>query len=152
MELKDYGESSKFYKDEYKEYKKELEKVEKHKTTFMWITEFSKKVVVVIFVAYILMAIFSCVMVFLSMRITGMVSGLETLITEMNTTFRDIVGGYLVKAGVENAVKIGGNYYVGVADARLRELRERLNLKGKDTFETDDCSDGASFENFDEES
>ena len=151
MAIKDYGESSKFYKDEYKEYQKELEKVEKHKSTFLWITEFSKKVVVVIFIAYILMAIFSCVMVFLSMKITGMVSGLETLITEMNTTFRDIVGGYLVKAGIENAVKIGGNYYVGVADARLRELRERLHLQDDILPVVDDCSDGASSENFDEE-
>ena len=148
MSVKDYTKSAKFYQDEYEN---ELKKVEKHKSAFMWITEFSKKVITVIFIAYILMTIFMAVMIYLSMKFTGMIVGLDTIITEMNTTFRDIVGGYLIKAGVENAVKIGGNYYVGVADARLRELRERLNLKsGEDSFENneefDDCSDGATID------
>lgn len=148
MSVKDYTKSSQFYQDEYE---KELKKVEKHKSTFMWITEFSKKVITVIFIAYILMTIFMAVMIYLSMKFTGMIVGLDTIITEMNTTFRDIVGGYLIKAGVENAVKIGGNYYVGVADARLRELRERLHLKDESvpiepSEEVDDCSDGATID------
>ena len=148
MGVKDYTKSSQFYQDEYE---KELKKVEKQKSTFMWITEFSKKVITVIFIAYILMTIFMAVMIYLSMKYTGMIVGLDTIITEMNTTFRDIVGGYLIKAGVENAVKIGGNYYVGVADARLRELRERLHLKDESvptepSEEVDDCSDGATLD------
>lgn len=148
MSVKDYTKSSQFYQDEYE---KELKKVEKHKSAFMWITEFSKKVITVIFIAYILMTIFMAVMIYLSMKFTGMIVGLDTIITEMNTTFRDIVGGYLIKAGVENAVKIGGNYYVGVADARLRELRERLHLKDESVpieplEEVDDCSDGATID------
>lgn len=149
MGVKDYTESSQFYKDEYKGYKNEMEKIEKHKTAFMWITEFSKKVITVIFIAYILMTIFMAIMIYLSMKMTGMLVGLETMISEMNTTFRDIVGGYLIKAGVENAVKIGGNYYVGVADARLRELRERLHVQDDSipvSNDFDDCSDGATID------
>ena len=126
VDVKDYGKSSRYYEDEYEAYKKDAEAVEKSKKTMVWIQEFSKKVTTVIFIVYILMTAFNAAMIYISMKLTGMTSGLETMITETNETFRNVVGGYLIKAGIENAVKIGGNYYVGVADAKLRALRDRI--------------------------
>jgi hypothetical protein len=146
--VKDFGESSKYYTDQYKDAMKDIEKekeaIEKSKKTIMWIQEFSKKVTTAIFISYLAVTIFSCVMIYLSMKATGVTTGLEIMISEINTTFRDVVGGYLIKAGIENAVKIGGNYYVGVADAKLKALRERLQLSNDcdDNFDTaEDFSD-----------
>ena len=55
---------------------------------------------------------------------TGAISGFETLTTEINETFRLIVGGYLIKAGLENITKIGGNYYDNVNKIKLQKMRE----------------------------
>ena len=57
-------------------------------------------------------------------------SGIDTLIAENNATFRDIVGGYIIKAAIENAVKIAGNYYIGITDARLRAMKNQLVKEG----------------------
>ena len=57
-------------------------------------------------------------------------SGIDTLIAENNSTFREIVGGYIIKAAIENAVKIAGNYYIGITDGRLKALKQGLVDKG----------------------
>jgi hypothetical protein len=46
-------------------------------------------------------------MIYLSMKVTGDASMVSLLLTETNSTFRDVVGGYIIKAAVENAFKIG---------------------------------------------
>ena len=55
-----------------------------------WLWEFSKKVVWTVTLLYIVSFVFA----------------ITTLITESNETFRVVVGGYLIKAGIENACKI----------------------------------------------
>jgi len=88
--------------------------------------EFSKKVVSVIFLIYVAVTVFTAFMIYLTMQVTNDASMVSMLLSETNSTFRDIVGGYIIKAAIENAFKIGGNYYVGAADAKLKALKERL--------------------------
>ena len=125
--LKDYVKSSKYFSD--KEIQTDIQSVEKSKKTVIWMQEFSKRVVSVIFLIYVAVTIFSSFMIYLSMKVTGDASMVNLLLTETNSTFKDIVGGYIIKAAIENAFKIGGNYYVGVADAKLKALKERIGAE-----------------------
>lgn len=67
-----------------------------------WLWEFSKKVVVFVTLCYFIQSVYITVMV----NIIPDSAVLTTLVTETNETFRVIIGGYLLKAGIENAVKI----------------------------------------------
>lgn len=127
----DYREYSDYFNSNDDKYlKNDIKNVEKQKKFVVWVQEFSKKTVVVIFGFYILTSIFSLFLVYQSLQ-QGSISGIDTLISEINMTFREVVGGYLIKSAVENAVKIGGNYYVGVCDARLKSLKERVEMRAK---------------------
>lgn len=122
--LKDYVKSSKYFSDD--DIKTDINSVEKSKKTVIWMQEFSKKVVSVIFLIYVAVTVFTAFMIYLTMQVTNDASMVSMLLSETNSTFRDIVGGYIIKAAIENAFKIGGNYYVGAADAKLKALKERL--------------------------
>ena len=106
-----------------KSYDDDLKDLEKTKKNFLWVQEFSKKIIVAIFLVYILYCIVSILLLVYS-AYTGAISGFETLTTEINETFRLIVGGYLIKAGLENITKIGGNYYDNVNKIKLQKMRE----------------------------
>ena len=124
--LKDYVKESEYFDS--KDIQTDIKSVEKTKKTVIWMQEFSKRVVSVIFLIYVAVTIFTSVMIYLTMKVTGDASMVSLLLTETNSTFRDVVGGYIIKAAVENAFKIGGNYYVGAADAKLKALKERLHV------------------------
>ena len=127
--LKDYKKNSEYFTET--DIKSDIESVEKTKKTVIWMQEFSKRVVSIIFIIYILITLYTSVMIFLAMKLTGEVAMLELLLTETNNTFRGVVGGYIIKAAIENAFKIGGNYYVGAADAKLKALKERLEIRSE---------------------
>ena len=124
---KDYKAASKYFVDHEEILQKEVNAVEKQKKFLVWVQEFSKKIVVIIFIVYILSTISSLILIYLSYK-QGMISGIDTLISETNQTFREVVGGYIIKAAIENAFKIAGNYFIGICDARLNAMREKLNL------------------------
>ena len=71
-----------------------------------WLWEFSKKVVVLSTGLYLVAFMYSLLMCYKAILLVGDATALDTLITETNETFRVVVGGYLVKAGIENACKI----------------------------------------------
>lgn len=102
--------------------------IEKTKKNFLWVQEFSKKIIVATFLLYVLYNIVSILILVYSTYHMGMMSGFETLTTEINQTFRLIVGGYLVKAGFENVTKIGGSYYDNVNKIKLAKMREENGL------------------------
>ena len=102
--------------------------IEKTKKNFLWVQEFSKKIIVATFLLYVLYNIVSILILVYSTYHMGMISGFETLTTEINQTFRLIVGGYLVKAGFENVTKIGGSYYDNVNKIKLAKMREENGL------------------------
>jgi hypothetical protein len=125
--LKDYVKESEYFDP--KDIQTDIKSVEKTKKTVIWMQEFSKRVVSTIFLVYVGVTLYTSIMIYLAMQATGDASMVSLLLTETNSTFRDVVGGYIIKAAVENAFKIGGNYYVGVADAKLKALKERLGVE-----------------------
>ena len=110
-------------KEEIKTIEDDLKDLEKTKKNFLWVQEFSKKIIVAIFLVYVLYCIISiCLLIYSAY--SGEINGFETLTTEINETFRLIVGGYLIKAGLENVTKIGGNYYDNVNKIKIQRMRE----------------------------
>lgn len=74
-----------------------------------WIQEFSKKVVVITFAIFIVANLFFLGMILVQFITTNEILYLDTFISEMHSTFREVIGGYLIKAAIENAIKIGGS-------------------------------------------
>lgn len=89
-----------------KQLKTEKEKERAAVAPLLWIWEFSKKVVVTTTVLYFVSFLYALLVCYRAITLTGDASVVGTLITEINETFRVVVGGYLVKAGVENGCKI----------------------------------------------
>lgn len=75
-------------------------------TAKRWLWEFSKRVVVVMAALYFISFIYAMVTCCWAVSLAADTTALSTLITETNETFRVVIGGYLIKAGVENATKI----------------------------------------------
>lgn len=67
-----------------------------------WLWEFSKKIVIVLSIFYFVQYIFVAIKV----EVLPDSTVLATHITEINETFRVCIGGYLLKAGIENTAKI----------------------------------------------
>lgn len=134
---KDYTKSSKYFKNDKELLEQEIDTVENNKKYFVWVQSFSKKVVIITFLAYISMSILSTILVCLAYN-QGTMAGLDTMISEINLTFREVIGAYIVKSGIENACKIGGNYFVGISEARLEALRRKYDEKYNSTNKSED--------------
>jgi hypothetical protein len=122
-----------------KSYNDDLKDIEKTKKNFLWVQEFSKKIIVAIFLVYLIYNIISiCILLYNTYK--GDCAGFETLTTEVNETFRLIVGGYLIKAGLENVTKIGGSYYDNISKIKLAKIREEQGVP-QENVEDDFVSD-----------
>ena len=76
------------------------------KKTYNWLIEFSKKVVVGIFVIYIANYIICWILSFLSGINGWSIQYIDTFITSTNETTQIVLGGYLFKAMAENIIKV----------------------------------------------
>ena len=76
------------------------------KKTYNWLIEFSKKVVVGIFVIYIVNYIICWTLSFLSGLNGWSIQYIDTFITSTNETTQIVLGGYLFKAMAENIIKV----------------------------------------------
>jgi hypothetical protein len=114
-----------------------MEEVNKENGNFLsWIQTFSKKIVTVFSVLYVVIIVIMVSM--LSFQIQhGMSDGLSTMITEINETFRIVIGGYLIKAGVENGFKITGNFLANINRQKLQLLNVEPEQEC-DLYDTDD--------------
>ena len=84
-------------------YRKWKKRKEADKSSILnWLWEFSKKIVVVLSICYFV----QCIYVAIKVNTLPDSAVLGTIVTEMNETFRVCIGGYLLKAGIENTVKI----------------------------------------------
>lgn len=90
-------------------------------TPLYWIWEFSKKVVLITAALYFVSFAYAMVMCSKAIQLTMDTTALSTLITEANETFRVVVGGYMIKAGVENAAKIITSNMLGKKDEEKTE-------------------------------
>lgn len=90
--------------------------ITKQRKFMRWIQEFSKKIVVVFFITYLIIL---AILVLVIVKIGGR-SGIDTMTTEINETFRVVIGGYIIKAAVENAIKIGSQAVLDKIDAKSK--------------------------------
>lgn len=127
---------SKYFSGEETDIKEEIESIKTHNRNIRWIQEFSKKVVVITFGLYIIGELAMLGFLFYSFRI-GLGSGIDTFYSELNQTFREVIGGYIIKSAVENSFKIAGNYLVGVSNAKLQILETKLKNENKISDEED---------------
>ena len=90
--------------------------ITKQRKFMRWIQEFSKKIVVVFFITYLIIL---AILVLVIVKIGGS-AGIDTMTTEINETFRVVIGGYIIKAAVENAIKIGSQAVLDKIDAKSK--------------------------------
>lgn len=133
IQVHDFAKASRYFSTDMDEEDlyRDMNTLENNKKYMFWIQSFSKKIISITFIIYLISTIFSIIMVYISFQ-TGSISGIDTFISETNATFREVVGGYIVKSAVENAVKIAGNYFIGIADAKLNAIREKLGIDKED--------------------
>jgi hypothetical protein len=77
--------------------------------------------------------LFFIVIVTLDFIRQGTIQYLDTYISEIHLTFREVIGGYLIKAASENVVKIGGSY--------MESYMKDKHMISKDTTFTSDTSE-----------
>lgn len=92
-------------------------------TPVLWLWEFSKKVVTTAFLLYVSVTLYSLVGTYKAMLIVGDTTAMASFITEMNETFRVVVGGYMLKAAGENVAKIVTAY---LEKGKITETQEEI--------------------------
>lgn len=75
------------------------------KNALSWSWEFTKLIVTMLTIVYFLIMIYCGVVIWMGMYKLAITTYLDTFITEINETFRLIVGANVIKAGVENVFK-----------------------------------------------
>ena len=75
------------------------------KNALSWSWEFTKLIVTMLTIVYFLIMIYCGVVIWMGMYKLAVTTYLDTFITEINETFRLIVGANVIKAGVENVFK-----------------------------------------------
>lgn len=75
------------------------------KNALSWSWEFTKLIVTILTIVYFLIMVYCGVVIWMGMYKLAVTTYLDTFITEINETFRLIVGANVIKAGVENVFK-----------------------------------------------
>lgn len=104
---------------------------------FSWIQETSKTIVLVTFGIFIFMDLASLIITVVAYLQTGELNYIDTIISESNQTFRDVVGGYIIKAGVENVSK----GICIVMERYFAYLNKKDNINAPTKMDTEDFSD-----------
>lgn len=91
--------------------KKEVDIRAERSFLFMnWVQEYTKKIVTITFILFVIAnLIFLGLGIIQYIQSGGEMSYFNALVTEFHQTFRDVIGGYIIKAAVENAFKIVGS-------------------------------------------
>lgn len=102
---------------------------------FNWIQEFSKRIVTITFVIFVVIHIFILINLGFIYFTTKDLSYIDVLIQETNNTFRDVIGGYIIKAAAENTIKIVGSIVIKYLD--MKQKHEDIECE-EDDPELDD--------------
>lgn len=90
----------------------------------IWAQEYSKRVVSFTFIIFLLCNVFYMLFTAISFISSGImdIAYYDTFLSEMHLTFREVIGGYIIKAAAENVFKISG----GIID-KLIEAKQISN-------------------------
>ena len=80
--------------------------IKKHFEFFNWTLSFTKNCVQACFILFVIANLFIVGLITVNFVYNNQLVGIETYITEMFNMFVVVVGGYIVKAAIENSVKI----------------------------------------------
>ena len=108
----------------FKKDKKYIDEEEASKRTisfFNWIQEFSKKIITITFYIFVIINIYVLIIIWLAYNNSGDTLYLDTLISETHLTFREVIGGYFIKAATENALKIAGSIIESFLKYKLKK-------------------------------
>lgn len=111
---------------------------------FNWVQEFSKKIITITFYIFVAINIYVLVLIWMAYKNSGDILFLDTLITESHLTFREVIGGYFIKAMTENAIKITGS----IINAYLKHKMKtdyNVTVTDEDTIEVDESEDDPDF-------
>lgn len=86
-----------------------------------WVQTFTKRIIVVVFGIFIFIDMITLVVAIINCFRLADTSAINNLITETNTTFRDIIGGYLVKSACENVS-------IGIEKALIRFIDHKYQI------------------------
>lgn len=102
---------------------------------YSWLLEFSKKVVFVIFLIYIINYIICWVASFVCGLKGWNIPYIDTFITSTNETTQIVLGGYLFKAMAENIIKVRNS----------NSYNENMDNVNNDELMSDNSDDDSSF-------
>ena len=112
--------------------------VDKSKTFVNWIQEFSKKIVAITFIIFVIINIFILLLILSAYITSGELHYLDTLISEANLTFREVIGGYIIKAATENAIKIAGSIVIKYLDfISMKKYGSHISIEEDEIIEDD---------------
>lgn len=95
-----------------------------------WVQTFTKRIIVVTFGIFIIIDLITLIISIINCFQLADTTAVNNLITETNTTFRDIIGGYLVKSACENVS-------IGIEKALVRYINQKYNISADQQIEDD---------------
>lgn len=104
--------------------------IDDNRSFIQWVQTYSKKIVAITFFIFIVVEVLSLIMVLGEYIKVGDSMHLDILISEGNQTFREVIGGYLIKAAMENVSK----GFSGIMDKYFEYKKDILDYnKDNDT-------------------
>lgn len=95
--------------------KKSVSQKTQLKNMFKWFITFTKNVVTLVTISWAIYMLFSAIMIFYAVKVSGNFSYLDTFITDNGETFRLIVGTYIITKTVENVFKYNEGVIFGTS-------------------------------------
>lgn len=99
----------------------------KNSNSVLWVWEFSKKMVQICALIYVVMFIYACVAMWRFFDFTY----LGTLISETSDILKTCVFGYFIKAGLENVFKILGSSKTEIPEVNETDAPDGEEWKGE---------------------
>lgn len=103
-----------------------MKKLQKQlKDFFKWSITFTRKVITLVTLIWLIQTIFSACMILYAVETQGNFSYLDTFISDNGETFRMIVGAYLITKTIENVFKYneGGLFGTSVKEEEKEEAK-----------------------------
>lgn len=101
--------------------------ISENKSFIQWVQEYSKKIVTITFILFVIIEFVSLLMILIEYIRIGDSVHLDILIQEANLTFREVIGGYIIKAAMENVSKGFGM----IADKYFQYKMDSLEFESK---------------------
>lgn len=116
--------------------------VKTHNAFLNWVQEYSKVIVSITYIIFVIIHIYLLIMFAIEYFASGNMEDMSVLLTETHTTFRDVIGGYILKAAVENSIKISGSIITRYIDYKYPKSTEEEKEDEEEIYSNsreDDC-------------